>query len=498
MFWADKLLENTKGPQIINDSWTPSGIVHMGSLKGPVIHDVLYKILKERGEHVEFWYGIDDADSIDGLPSDLMESHGKYLGIPLYKAPSPDGTGSFADYFGNKMKRLLDNLGIVPDTLYKTSELYKNGTFNKAILFVLDHTQGIRKVYANMYKKQIADDWYPLQVVCPNCGKVGTTKVIAWDGKEVAFCCSTDLVKWAKGCGICDKISPFDGNSKMLYKVEWAAKWWTFGVTIEGAGKDHGSAGGSYDVAVQICKDVFEVPQPLKFVYEFFLSHGKKMSSSKGIGLTGEELLEVMGPQRARFLMIYKSPFQTIEFTPYRTDSIPKVFDAYQKAVSSQEDDEKTIIAFSQINSRENIPNIRFSVLAQWVQMPNMEEKIKKEGFGEWVKYTKIWVEKFAPEEGKFLVQKNVPSVTQNLSDKQKDFLEKVSEKLDKDREAEKFQEELYEWAKEMGLASKDAFAAIYLSLLGKDHGPKAAWLIFSLDKKFVQDRFQQAASTFQ
>src|SRR3989344_6897076 len=157
MFWADKLLENTKGPQIINDSWTPSGMVHMGSLKGPVIHDVLYKILKERGEHVGFRYGIDDADPIDGLPSDLMESHSKYLGIPLHKAPSPDGMGSFADYFGNKMKKLLDDSGIVPDAFYKTSELYKNGTFNKAIRFVLDHAQEIRKVYADMYKKQIAN-----------------------------------------------------------------------------------------------------------------------------------------------------------------------------------------------------------------------------------------------------------------------------------------------------------------------------------------------------
>ena len=49
MFWADKLLENQKGKQLVNDSWTPSGIIHMGSLKGPVIHDTLFRILKEKG-----------------------------------------------------------------------------------------------------------------------------------------------------------------------------------------------------------------------------------------------------------------------------------------------------------------------------------------------------------------------------------------------------------------------------------------------------------------
>ena len=77
MFWADKLLENLKGQQVINDSWTPSGMVHMGGPKGPVLHDVLFKILKERKTDVSYIFGFDDADPIDGLPKDLMVSIGK-------------------------------------------------------------------------------------------------------------------------------------------------------------------------------------------------------------------------------------------------------------------------------------------------------------------------------------------------------------------------------------------------------------------------------------
>src|SRR3990167_10329238 len=111
MFWADKILENQKGKQLVNDSWTPSGIVHMGSLKGPVIHEVLFRILKEKKADARFTYGFDDADPIDGLPPDLRESHSKFLGIPLHMAPSPNGDGSFGDFFGEKMKSLLDRLG---------------------------------------------------------------------------------------------------------------------------------------------------------------------------------------------------------------------------------------------------------------------------------------------------------------------------------------------------------------------------------------------------
>ncbi|MEX2007700.1 MAG: lysine--tRNA ligase [Candidatus Levyibacteriota bacterium] len=492
MFWADKLLENVKGPQVVEDAWTPSGIVHMGSLKGPVIHDVLFKILEERGQEAKFLYGFDDFDPIDGLPAELQESLGKYMGVLISIAPAPSGNGSFGDFYGGKMKALLDQLDVKPE-IYKTSEVYQSGKFDDAIRIVLDNVGKVRKVYAEIYKKEIDKDWFPFQVICPNCGKLGTTKVTDWDGKEVSFECSPDLVKWAKGCGEKGKLSPFGGNGKMPWKVEWAAAWYTFGVTIEGAGKDHGSAGGSYDVAMQILKDVFGKPQPLKLVYEFFLSSGKKMSSSKGVGMNGEELLEVLPPQVARFLMIKTPPNQQVEFNPHGTLVIPKLFDDYQRAEGEKEGDLSRAFALSQIGGKEKVPSVRFSVLAQWVQMPNMEEEIKKAGAENWAKYAKVWVEKYAPEEEKFIVQKELPEETKNLSVEQKKYLSTLSGKLDT-KDAEGLQTGIYDLSKQLDIPSKDAFSSIYISLLGKDHGPKAAWLILSLDKDFVKNRFKEAS----
>lgn len=489
MFWADSLLEGRKRKELVNDSWTPSGILHMGGLKGPVLHDVLFKILKERKTDVSYIFGFDDADPIDGLPSDLTESHSKYMGVPLSDAPSPDGKGSFADYFSNIMRKAFKALNVQAD-IYKTSELYKNGTFNKAIQFVLNHAKEIQKVYEEIYKKEIKQPWFPLQAICPNCGRLGTTKVTSWDGEKVNFSCEPNLVKWAQGCGVKGKTSPFDGKGKMPYKVEWPSKWWIFGVTIEGAGKDHMSAGGTHDVAVKIYKDVFKKEAPLGFSYEHFLSHGKKMSSSKGIGATAEDLLEVLPPQIYRFLLIKTPPNQAIEFTPQGTDLIPKLFDEYQLS----EKKSPKVFRLSQIGDIEEPPKVRFSLLSQWVQMPNMEETIKKERLEEWAGYARIWVEKYAPETEKFLVQKELPEVAKSLSSKQKNFLQKISKEIDKKWTADDFQKNLYEWLKELGLPSIDAFSAIYLSLIGKDHGPKAAWLILSLDKEFVKDRFNEAS----
>lgn len=496
MFWADKILENRTGRELINDAWTPSGIIHMGGLKGPVIHDVVYKTLRSQGKDVKYTFGFDDMDAIDGLPQNLQEKLGKYMGIPIYSAPSPSGEGSFGDYYGRMMKDLFKTLNIEAE-IYFASDYYKKGVYNDAIKFVLDNADKIRKVYSEMYHKEISKNWFPLQVVCPKCGKVGTTEVTGWDGENVTFECSGTKVKWAKGCGLNDKISPFNGNATMPFKVEWAAKWWTFKVTIEGAGKDHASAGGTYDIARKIIKDVFNQEPPLALPYEFFLYDGKKMSSSKGLGLTGQDLLQVLPPEMVRFLMIKTEPNTAIEFNPFGTQIIPKLYEDYQKAALEFESNVGSDLArafeLSQIGKVKIPPKFRFLTLAQWVQMPNMEEEIKKEGLTEWVQYAKVWVEKYAPENDKFFVQKDLPDIS-SLTTEQKGYLNLLVPLFEKKLSAEELQIAVYEKSKEINIKSTDAFKAIYTAFLGKDHGPKAAWLLQSLDPKFVKERLQEAS----
>ena len=41
---------------------------------------------------------------------------------------------------------------------------------------------------------------------------------------------------------------------------------------------------------------------------------------------------------------------------------------------------------------------------------------------------------------------------------------------------------------------NRDSFAAIYLAFLGRDSGPRAGWLLASLDKDFVVRRLLEAA----
>jgi lysyl-tRNA synthetase, class I len=497
MFWADEVLQNREGKEFVNDGWTPSGIVHMGGLKGPVIHDVLTRVLKQQNKEVTNNLSFDDFDPIDGLPQSLLESHKQYMGVPISMAPSPDGNGTFGEFFARKMHEMLSRLGIEVK-VYLASEKYKNGEYNIGIKTMLDNVEKVRKVYEEMYKKPVKENWYPLQVICPKCGKLGTTKVIGWDGKEVDFVCLPDLVTWAEGCDMTGKMSPFDGNAKLPWKPEWAIKWSTFKVTIEWSGKDHMSKGGSFEIAANVLKSVFNQDPPMAKPYEFFLWNGKKMSSSKGLGLTGEELLEVLSPEVARFLMIKTNPNRAVEFNPKGTGIIPKLYDEYQNAADAYfnngDKDLGRAFELSQIGEPKQ-PNIRFSVLAQWVQMPNMQEEIQKQGLEEWANYAKVYIEKYASESEKFLIQKDLPEQVKNLTDKQKELLKKITDELDNASDAEIFQTQIYELGKSLGLTGKETFGAIYVSLIGKDHGPKAAWLILSLEKEFVKKRFNEATN---
>lgn len=223
------------------------------------------------------------------------------------------------------------------------------------------------------------------------------------------------------------------------------------------------------------------------------------MSSSKGRGSSAAEMLEILPPELLRFLMVKTKISQQINFDPSEGDTIPKLFDEYQIAALDHKNKEKTdlsrIFELAQIDGIVYPPTLRFQTLTQWVQMPNMEEEIKKEGLSDWVPYVKLWVERYAPDSIKFSIQKQIPDIAKDLSEKQKAYLKKVVSKLDGKWDPNEFQKQLYNWAKEEGISSAEGFQALYLPLIGKNYGPKAGWLILK-HKDFVKKRFLEVANS--
>ena len=91
MYWADELAASVDGPQVVNDSKTPSGTVHVGSLRGPVILDVITRALRDRGVPTTLLYGVDDMDPMDAqalLTPDAVE---REMGRPLSRVADQVG-----------------------------------------------------------------------------------------------------------------------------------------------------------------------------------------------------------------------------------------------------------------------------------------------------------------------------------------------------------------------------------------------------------------------
>lgn len=505
MFWADRIAGEIEArfkkpaePLLIRDEKTLSGRVHVGSLRGVAIHGLLHEVLDEKGVANEFKFEFNDYDPMDGIPSYLPQGeYEKYLGMPLKNIPSPEpGFDNFAEYYGAEFKGVIEAAGWSPE-VYRSSELYLSGAMDGVIREALEGAAAVRRIYKEVSGGTREDSWLPLSVICPQCGKLSTTRASDFDGETVAVECR-DL-EWVKGCHFAGRVSPFRGAAKLPWKVEWPAKWKVMSVAIEGAGKDHSTKGGSRDVANHISKEVFSYNPPLDVPYEFFLVGGQKMSSSKGRGSSAKEISDLVPAKILRLALLGKDPMQAFNFDP-EGDTIPVLYDLYDKLAGEYwagvRDDYARLFEFihpaRQIPTQSVLP--RFSQVAFMVQMPHMDmykefPEADRAELDERAKYAKHWLEAYAPEKFVFKLQESLPEVAQNLPDSAKTALKALHDFIES-HDGMPTGEELH-----AELHKTKEFKAIYLAFLGKESGPKAGWFLSSLERGFVLARLAEASA---
>ena len=525
MHWADKIAKEIVAsgkykPYWVDDMKTPSGYAHIGSMLGPVMHSAIYRALKDMGHDVKFTYVFNDFDPADEFPKILHETLDGHQGKALKMCPSPSPDfDNLADFLADDLKKSIEYLGFEAEYL-SSWELYKQGKFDEVIRIALDNSEKIQDVYQKVSgSRKKEKGWLPFQVICEKCGKLGTTHVFDWDGETVSYRCEENLVTWAKGCGYAGKVSPFGGNGKLPWKVDWAAHWAVLGVTIEGAGKDHASKGGSYDIASHICRDIFKIDMPYKIPYEFLLIGGKKMSSSKGLGLKAHDLVNILPAEVARFLFISKDISKQTNFDPNGTMEIPELFDKYDEAWEAYneggDEDLSRIFVLSQINTipeKEKgffVP--RFKDVANYLSQGLTDKEVlakiteikggkvddsELSNLEERIKYARIWLKNYAPSEYRFDMTEAIPEEAKKLSEKQKEYLGNILKIYNEGDNAESLQISLYELTKSLNIPTKEAFAAIYLSLIGKTHGPRAGLLLANNDREKVLKRFEEVANS--
>ena len=527
MFWADEIALEASGPQVVNDSKTPSGTIHIGALRGVVIHDAIARALRDRGLETRFLYGIDDLDPMDSATLATREGVSEYMGIPLAHVPAPRGSGasSWARHFAQTFLDTFERLGIRPE-FYWASEQYAAGLFDGFIREALDGAAEVRRVYIEVSKVDHGADWLPLQVICENCGRVGTTFADDWDGDTVHYRCIPELVEWATGCGHDGRVSPFGGRAKLPWNLHWVAKWRLLDVTVEAGGKDLSTRGGSRDRAVALAREVFDVTPPRNVPYEFLTVGGRKMKSSAGSGAAAHAMVELLPPEIVRFLMLRYRPNAAIEFDP-AGETIPRLFDEYDAYVSAalagpvndadaeEHAHRRRIVELSQLPGNP-LPAYflpPFVQVATYAQMPGATLERVAEHIGrhrgapldatelraldERLETVRRWLPEWAPERIRFSVALDeLPAAAAELTEQQRRYLEALADALagSLEWEGETLQSVIFELARSRQLAPGKAFNAIYLVFVGKPSGPRAGALLASLDPRFVTDRLRVAA----
>ena len=418
----------------------------------------------------------------------------------------------------------FEKLGIRPDRYYWMSDIYPTGQMDGYIRTALDRAEVVRDIYARVANVHHAEGWLPLSVICPNCGKVGTTLATDWDGETVAFACRPDYVTWATGCGTTGRIAPFGGVAKLPWNLEWAAQWSLFGVTIEPCGKDLSTAGGSRDRSDAIAREVYQREPPLNVAYEFLNIGGKKMSTSKGRGAAAHTIAEVVPPEQLRFLFLRPRPNQAIEFDPEGTDAIPRLFDEFDKfgAATAGRQVRGELPAGYEATFRYSIVDPAadvaaeaaafrpaFSHLALLLQVPGVDVEARVEAekasaltprelevVAERKAAARAWLDTYAPERAIVAVQQRLPGAVNELDADQREYLADLARRAAEEPPAngELWQALIFTVAGVHGLPNGRAFAALYAAFLGRANGPRAGWLLASLDPEFVTTRLREAA----
>jgi lysyl-tRNA synthetase class 1 len=528
MDWADELAASVSGPQVINDSKTPSGTVHVGSLRGPVLLDVIVRAMRARGLEITYLYGVDDMDPMDAQALLTPDAVADAMGTPLAHIPDQesDGHASYARHHAQVFIDIFAGLGIRPDRYYWMSDIYPTGEMDPYIRTALEKAALVRDIYRRVANVQHPDAWHPLQVVCENCGKIGTTIVTGWDGELVTYECRERLVDWARGCGHSGTTSPFGGRGKLPWNLEWAAQWSLFGVTIEPCGKDLATAGGSRDRSDAIAREVFEREPPLNVPYEFINIGGKKMSTSKGHGAAAHEIAEVIPPEQLRFFMLRPKPNQAVEFDPDGTDAIPRLFDEFDRfAAATAGRDVRGEIApgyegtfkYSLLDPEADVAaeavafRPAFAHLALLLQIPNVDVRARVEAekgspltdheveiLDERIRAARAWLETYAPERARLTVRRDgLPEEAAALDRGQRTYLAALADVVEANPPTggDRWQDAIFATATACSLEPKGAFAALYLAFLGRPNGPRAGWLLASLEPAFVATRLRAAAA---
>lgn len=490
---AERVIEEKKEPYVITAGITTSGPAHLGTLCEFLFPDAIHKQLEKRGKQATFYFLADIIDAFDSVPLAMerykaeLEPH---LGKPLSEVPDPTGKSrSFGDHFLDEVRELMKLFG-VKATVLRTNDLYAEGKFDEWARFYLKNEAETKRIVEESSGKQEKKDWSPIMPICEKCGRVATTRVVSHDGENYEYVCDRDA-KYTRGCGFKGKTRIADHRYKLTWRLHWPSWKQIFHTSIEGAGMDHHTKGGSEDTCKAITLQLMKADYHIPFKYGFILFQGKKYSKSKGIGMGVSELVRLVPPEIIKYILLKPDLEENVDVNP-TAENLLKTMEDFQKAAELSQKDEnmlnrherKMAIAFRLSTERLHwkVPFLDvllyYQIYKDWKMVAGLTGD--SEGTAYLKPYAEEWIgRQFAPEDYKFTYKPDSRNATANA----KAFVASLEPKMD----ALAIHNAVFDFAKTKNIEAKALFADVYRALIGKERGPRLGKLIAALGVERVR-----------
>ncbi len=485
----EKKLGRSLGRIRVESGLGASGLPHIGSV-GDAIRSYGVKLaLENLGYKSELIAYSDDFDGLRKVPAGFPSWLKDYISHPVSRIPDPfDCHSSYADHVGSLLRDSLDRLGI-EYTFQSGSEAYSKGALDGQIREILSHSKRIGKKINELVGQSKYEEALPYTPVCKNCERIYVTQALSFSlaKDSVHYKCSGTKLgeKVVKGCGYEGDAKISDGNGKLMWKVEFAARWAAFDIRFEAYGKE---LTDSVKINDWVAEEVLGYPPPFHARYELFQDKsGRKISKSVGNLVTPLEWLNFASPESLRLLMykrIVGARSVSLEDIPVYMDDFDDLEEYYfsKRRDPNQLKDarlrglyEYTMLLRPPRTKGVHAPYRLLAQLASVAPQGAVEEFTVKRlaSYGmvasssEDLSRRIEWASRWAGREGR-----RVPEAPK-LSAAARKAVADFAQALASVRDADEIQNAAFESAKKNGLRPGEFFPSVYAILLGSDRGPR-------------------------
>lgn len=528
LYWADQLADTIidtfpdKETYTVASGITPSGLTHIGHFREIITVDLVAKALQDKGKQVRFIYSWDDFDRFRKVPQNVPDDFEQYIGRPVHRVPDPgDCHDSYAAHFEDALEEQLAPLNMDIEYIYQ-HEMFRNCVYSNLMKQAATNRDKIRDILNQFRNRnELGNDWMPLRVYCPDCGKDFTT-ITDYDEEYL-------LTITCDECGD-EKTVDFSqqGVVKPPWRVDWPMRWVYEDVVFEPGGKDHSAAGSSRDTGKRIVEQVFDRTAPIYQMYDFVNIKGQegKMSSSTGNVVEIGDALAVYEPAVFRYVFASTKPRK--EFDLAFDEEIFQVYKNFDDAESlyfgedsldneKREEHVKRVYELSQVNIPEEkpvrIPFKHAALLAQLFDQGEWEEAVpeslaqtghiknpetlpavQRRLVLQRLEKALFWAEHYAPDRYDYTLNQAAPDM--DVTREQEYALERIHDYIVDTDDFTDAKQVLFDIKDDAGLKTKQFFQTMYQVLFSRDHGPQVDTILQAADTEQLRALFADAINT--